>query len=349
MSVGPAPAIPSTSREIHLVGRPTGEPVPEDFAVVETGIPEPAPGQVLIRNSWMSVDPSTRIRMHERSSDYLPPFDLGKPLSGWAVGEVVRSAHPQYPVGQTLLHPYGWREYALARATTLQAASAGPVAVDEKTPERFYVGALGWVGLTSYVGLLDVGELCEGDVVFVSGAAGAVGGLAVQIAKQRGHFVIGSAGSAAKVAYVREELGADLAFCYRDGPVAEQLAAAVPGGIDLYFDNVGGDHLEAALGALRPHGRVVLCGAISTYNETAPPAGPSNLFEAVAKGLTLRGFLARMYVGRMEDFRAEMRAWLAAGAVTYPETVFEGIDSAPRALIAMLAGENLGKVVVHLG
>jgi hypothetical protein len=295
----------------------------------------------------MSVDPSTRIRMGEAASDYLPSFELGEPLSGWAVGEVVASASQRFALGDQVLHPQGWRQYAVLDAAAEPPLGPEPILVDSSTPAKAYVGPLGWVGLTSWVGLLDVAELRDGDVVFVSGAAGAVGSLAVQIAKLRGHFVIASAGSAAKVSYVREELGADLVFSYRDGPVGEQLPALVPGGIDLYFDNVGGEHLEAALAALRPGGRVALCGAISTYNDADKPPGPRNLFEATAKGLTLRGFLARMYAHRMEDFRREMRAGLAA-SIVYPETVFEGLERAPQALIAQLRGENVGKVLVSL-
>jgi NADPH-dependent curcumin reductase CurA len=184
-------------------------------------------------------------------------------------------------------------------------------------------------------------------VVFVSAAAGAVGNLAVQIAKLSGHVVIGSAGSAAKVEFLLQELGCDAAFCYRDGPVGELLRAAAPGGIDVYFDNVGGDHLEAALDSLRPQGRVALCGAISNYNRT-DPRGPSNLFNAVAKGLTLRGFLARMYPDQMEPFREQMRGWLADGKIVYHETLVDGLERAPQALIAQLAGDNVGKVLVSL-
>jgi NADPH-dependent curcumin reductase CurA len=185
-------------------------------------------------------------------------------------------------------------------------------------------------------------------VVFVSGAAGAVGALAVQIAKLAGHTVIGSAGSAAKVAYVRDELGADAAFCYRDGAVADLVRAAAPNGIDVYFDNVGGDHLEAALDSSRVGGRVALCGAISDYNATQPVPGPSNLFNAVGKGLTLRGFMARMYDHRMDAFRREMRGWLAEGRIVYPETIVEGLEQAPRGFIAMLGGRNVGKSLVRV-
>ena len=220
--------------------------------------------------------------------------------------------------------------------------------VDDATPPRAYLGPLSWVGLTSFVGLLDVAELRDGDVVFVSGAAGAVGSLAVQIAKLFGNVVIGSAGSSEKVNYVRDVLGADAAFCYRAGDVRELLRAAAPDGIDVYFDNVGGPHLEAALDALRPGGRVALCGAISAYDTGRPVPGPSRPIAAVTKGLTLRGFMARMYADRMAPFRADMRRWLAEGQIVYPEQVYEGMDQAPRALIDLLAGRNVGKVLVRL-
>jgi NADPH-dependent curcumin reductase CurA len=340
--------LPTTSKEIRLASRPAGEPTPADFELASRRIDEPADGEIVVRNSWMSVDPSARIRMDEAASDYLPSFDLGEPLSGWAVGEVVASAAARFAVGDQVLHPHGWRDYSLLDAGLEPPLGPEPILVDSSTPAKAYVGPLGWVGLTSWVGLLDVAELRAEDVVFISGAAGAVGSLAVQIAKLRGHFVIASAGSPAKVSYVRDELGADVVFSYRDGPVCEQLPALVPDGIDLYFDNVGGEHLEAALTSLRPHGRVALCGAISTYNDAEKPAGPRNLFEATAKGLTLRGFLARMYAHRMEDFRLEMRTALT-DSIVYPETVFEGLERAPEALIGQLRGENVGKVLVSLG
>jgi NADPH-dependent curcumin reductase CurA len=264
------------------------------------------------------------------------------------VGEVVESRSDRFAVGDHVLHRLGWRDYAVLGATSAGRTAPERIEVSDSTPARAYLGPLGWVGLTSYVGLLDVAELRRDDVVFVSGAAGAVGSLAVQIAKLKGHRVIGSAGSADKVAFVRTELGADDAFCYRDGPVAQLLRDAAPDGIDVYFDNVGGDHLEAALDALRTAGRIALCGAISTYNATAPVPGPANLFNAVAKGLTLRGFLARMYAHRMADFRAEMRGWLSEGRIVYRETLFTGLEEAPRGLIALLRGENVGKVLVEV-
>jgi NADPH-dependent curcumin reductase CurA len=340
--------IVTTGREIRLAARPRGHPNEGDFQLCEVPVPAPGPGELLVRNTWMSIDPSTRIRMDAGDSQYLPPFEVGRPLESWAVGRVVDSQAPGIEPGDSVLHPLGWREYALLRAGGPGRTAPTPIEVDDRTPDRLYLGPLSWVGLTSYVGLLDVAELREGDIVFVSAAAGAVGGLAVQIAKLRGHVVLGSAGSAAKVRYVTEELGADVALCYRDGDIRALLRVAAPDGIDVYFDNVGGDHLEAALDSLRGGGRVALCGAISDYNRTEA-VGPRNLFNAVAKGLTLRGFLARMYVHRMDAFHAEMQTWLAEGRIVYPETVFEGLSQAPRALMAQLAGEAVGKVLVRLG
>jgi len=296
----------------------------------------------------MSLDPSTRIRMHAAESDYLPRFELDQPLESWAVGEVVSSRADAFQPGDQVLHPLGWREYAILRADGPGRTAPTPIETDATTPARAFLGPLSWVGLTSYAGLLDVAELREGDVVFISAAAGAVGNLAVQIAKLRGHRVIGSAGSAAKVAYLRETLGCDAAFCYRDGDVGDLLREAAPDGIDVYFDNVGGDHLQAALDVLRPRGRVALCGAISTYNAAGPVPGPSNLFNAVVKGLTLRGFLARMYASRLDEFRREMRGWLAEGKIVYPEQIFTGLEQAPEGMRALLNGENIGKVLVSL-
>lgn len=337
-----------TGREVHLAARPQGEPRPDDFRLVEVEVPMPAEGELLVHNTWMSVDPSMRIRMHESDSSYLPMFQLDRPLEGWAVGEVTASRADGFAVGDTVLHQHGWREYALLSAEAGGRGAPTRIDVDDSTPARAYLGPLGWVGLTSYVGLLDVAELREGDVVFVSGAAGAVGSLAVQIAKIRGHMVIGSAGTAEKVAFVRDELGADAAFSYRDGSVRESLRAAAPEGVDVYFDNVGGDHLEAALDALRVGGRIAMCGAISNYNAIGLVPGPPNLFETVARSLTIRGFLARRYEHRLPEFRRDMRRWLADGRVIYPETVVEGIECAPGALIGLLRGENIGKMLVRL-
>jgi hypothetical protein len=242
-----------------------------------------------------------------------------------------------------VLHQLGWRDYALAPADQVRQVDV------DLAPPQTYLGVLGMTGLTAYVGLLDIAGLREGDVVFVSGAAGAVGSLAGQIAKLRGHTVIGSAGSPEKVAFLTDELGFDAAFDYHDGPVAELLGAAAPNGIDVYFDNVGGEHLEAAIGALHTHGRVAMCGAISGYNATDPAPGPRNLALAVGKRLTLRGYIILDHFDRMADFAREVGAWVGEGKVTWRETVVEGLDNAPGAFIGLLRGENTGKMLVKLG
>ena len=333
--------MPQVSREIRLAARPSGEPKPSDFELAEVEVPEPGPGEVLVRNTWMSVDPYMRGRMTDRPS-YVPPFQVGAPLEGGAVGEVVASSSPGIAPGTIVLHNLGWREHAV-----LPADQATPLDTSAAPPQAF-LGVLGMPGLTAYVGLLDKAGLRDGDVVFVSGAAGAVGSIAGQIAKVKGHTVIGSAGSQEKVAFLKEELGFDAAFDYHDGPVYEQLRAAAPDGIDVYFDNVGGEHLEAAIAAMKPFGRVALCGAISQYNATEPPPGIRNLALAVGKRLTLRGFIVRDHVDRQSDFVRDVGGWLRDGKIHYRETVVEGIEHAPDAFIGLLRGENTGKMLVKL-
>jgi hypothetical protein len=333
--------MPTPSREIQLAARPHGEPRDSDFRLAEVEVPDPGPGEVLIRNSYMSVDPYMRGRMNDAES-YVPPFELDRAMEGGAVGEVLASGAEGLAPGDTVLHQLGWREHALARADRVREVDPGGL-----SPSAF-LGVLGMPGLTAYAGLLDVGGLREGDVVFVSGAAGAVGSLAGQIARLRGHTVIGSAGSAAKVAHVRDDLGFDAAFNYKDGPVAEQLAAAAPEGIDLYFDNVGGEHLEAAIGALRRNGRVAMCGAISVYNATEPAPGPRNLALAIGKRLTLRGFIVTDHAARVGDLIAEVGPLVRDGRIAFRETVVEGLENAPAAFQGLLRGENLGKMLVRL-
>jgi NADPH-dependent curcumin reductase CurA len=330
-----------SSREIQLAARPVGEPKPDDFRVAEVEVGDPGPGEVLVRNQWMSVDPYMRGRMNDTRS-YVQAFALGAPLDGGAVGEVVASNDERFTSGQTVLHQLGWREYAI-----VPADHARPVD-PQLAPVSAYLGVLGMPGLTAYVGLLDIAALREGDVVFVSAAAGAVGSVAGQIAKLRGCRVIGSAGSAEKVTHLREALGFDAAFSYRDGPVRELLAEAAPEGIDVYFDNVGGDHLEAALFAMRDFGRVAMCGAISVYNATEVPPGPRNIALAVSRRLTLRGFIVSDHFDRFPDFAREVGTWVREGKLRYRETVVEGIEHAPEAFIGLLRGENLGKMVVRL-
>jgi len=329
--------MPVTSREIRLAARPRGAPVPEDFALAEVELDDPAEGQVLIRNRFMSVDPYMRPRMNDVKS-YVPPFQLGEPLDGGAVGRVEASRHPDWPEGAWVLHRLGWREWALTDGRGLRAVDPA------LAPVSTALGVLGMPGLTAYVGLLDIGAVAEGETVFVSGAAGAVGSVAGQIAKLRGCRVVGSAGSAEKVAWLRE-LGYDEVFDYHDTDARVALAD----GIDVYFDNVGGPTLEAAIGALRMRGRVVACGSISAYNATETPPGPRNLFLVVTRRLRVQGFIVSDHADRLPAFLADMGSWVRDGAVRYRETVVDGIENAPAAFIGMLAGENVGKMLVRVG
>jgi NADPH-dependent curcumin reductase CurA len=332
----------TSSREIHLAARPHGWPTAETFRLVTVDVPDPGPGQVVIRNQFMSVDPYMRGRMNDGPS-YAPPYEVGKVMHGRAVGEVVSSDDPALPVGRIVLHEAGWREYAVIDGR--HATPVDPAAVPTVSA---YLGALGMPGLTAYVGLLDIAAFQPGDTVFVSGAAGAVGSVVGQIAKARGAArVIGSAGSAAKVSHLHQ-LGFDAAFDYHDGPVMAQLAQAAPDGISVYFDNVGTDHLEAAISSLRPFGRVALCGAISVYNATEAPAAPRNLGMAVGKRLTMRGFIVSDHADRRDAFLADMGDWIRTGQVQVNETIVDGLEHAPDAFLGMLRGENLGKMVVRI-
>jgi NADPH-dependent curcumin reductase CurA len=330
------------SREIHLASRPTGWPTGDNFRLVQVDLPEPGPGEVLVRNLFMSVDPYMRGRMDDARS-YIPPFEVGQVLDGGAIGEVVESRSPDLKPGQLVLHGFGWRDYVVAPAARLRVVD--PALVPTVSA---YLGALGMPGLTAYVGLLDVAEFKAGEAVFVSGAAGAVGSLAGQIAKLRGASrVVGSAGSAAKVEYLLR-LGFDAAFNYKDGPVRELLKKAAPDGIDVYFDNVGGDHLEAAISRLHQHGRVAMCGAVSHYNAVEPPCAPRNLSQAIGKRLTLRGYIVGDHSHRMPDFLAEMGQWLRTGQIRFDETVVDGLENAPDAFLRLLRGGNTGKMLVRL-
>jgi NADPH-dependent curcumin reductase CurA len=331
------------SREIQLVARPRGEPVESDFRMVTAEVPDPGPGQLLVRNLVMSVDPYMRGRMDDLPS-YAPPWKLGEPADGGAVGEVIGSEVAELPVGSLVLHGLGWREYAL-----VPAGKAERVELVAGLPSSSYLGVLGMPGLTAYAGLFEVAGFRAGDSVFVSGAAGAVGSLVGQFARLRGAArVVGSAGSPAKLRFLTEELGFDAAFDYHDGPVPELLRQAAPHGIDVYFDNVGGEHLEAAIDSLRVHGRVALCGAISLYNSTDRSVAPANLALAIIKRLTLRGFLVMDHRQLRSEFREAVTGWLTAGDLVVRETVVDGLERAVPALIGMFQGANTGKMVVRL-
>jgi NADPH-dependent curcumin reductase CurA len=266
------------------------------------------------------------------------------------VGEVVESNAEGFGVGDTVWHAAGWRDYAVVEAGV---AALGGVATLTRldigvAPPQAYLGVLGGNGLTAYAGLFHIADLRDGDVVWVSAAAGAVGSLVAQLAKLRGNRVIGSAGSDAKVAYLLDEVGVDAAFNYRSGPLPELLREAAPDGIDVYFDNVGGDHLEAAIGALRRHGRVAICGAISEYDAAEPPPGPRNLFLTVANDLTIRGFRGSSNVHLLPEMTREVGGWLRDGRLRYRETVVEGLEQAPEALAGLMRGDNTGKTLVHI-
>jgi NADPH-dependent curcumin reductase CurA len=329
-------------RQIVLASRPSGWPTEDNFAVTETGRPELADGQVRVRNLFMSVDPYMRGRMNDTKS-YVPPFQLGEPLQGGAIGSVIESRSPDLAEGDLVLHNLGWRDEAV-----LPARHAQKVAATEGLSPSAYLGVLGMPALTAYVGLLDIAALKPGDVVFVSGAAGAVGSMAGQIAKLKGAArVIGSAGSEEKVGWLRE-IGFDAAFNYKAAPVFGQLRKAAPDGIDLYFDNVGGDHLEASLAVLNTYGRVAMCGAIAHYNATELPAGPHNLGLVITKRLTLRGFIVSDHQDRLPAMIADVSGWLRDGKLFHTETVVDGLDQAPSAFINLLRGHNTGKMIVRL-
>jgi hypothetical protein len=329
--------------EVHLASRPRGEPSPDNFRLTEAEIAEPRQGEVLVRNLFMSVDPYMRGRMNDVKS-YAPPFELDQVMYGGAVGEVIESNSASLSVGESVLHNSGWREFAVGPAELFQKVD--PTAA----PLSRYLGILGMPGLTAYVGLVDIAQFKAPDAVFVSAAAGAVGSAVGQMARLLGAGrVIGSAGSDEKVSLLMEELSFDAAFNYHSGPVSALLADAAPDGIDVYFDNVGGDHLEAAIASLRNDGRVAACGAISVYNATEPPSGPRNMAFIVSKRLTIRGFIVSDHSERRDAFIDKVGAWLREGVLQAPETVVDGLENAPQAFIGMLRGENVGKIVVRIG
>ncbi|MDV6376007.1 NADP-dependent oxidoreductase [Deinococcus arenicola] len=333
----------TVSREIQLAARPQGAPKDSDFTLVERQLGQPGEGEVLVRNLFLTVDPYMRGRMNDVKS-YTPPFALNETMTGGAVGEVITSNADGLKAGDLVLHDAGWRTHALIPAKTARKVDLLP-----SISPSAYLGILGMPGLTAYAGLLEVAAFKEGDVVFVSGAAGAVGSVVGQIARLKGAGrVIGSAGSADKVAHLTEKLGFDTAFNYKDGPVSTLLKEAAPDGIDVYFDNVGGDHLEAALFAFNPFGRAALCGAISQYNATEPASAPRNLALAIGKQLTLKGFIVSSYSHLSAQFAKEVGGWIASGELHYDETVVEGIENMPGAFMGLLDGKNTGKMVVKL-
>ncbi|HEY0790470.1 MAG TPA: NADP-dependent oxidoreductase [Chthoniobacterales bacterium] len=327
------------SREVRLRSRPDAVPVPENFSFETISLPEPGPGEVQVQNLFMSVDPYMRGRMRDRPS-YVPPFQVGKALEGGAVGRVVRSNHERLKVGDTVVSMLGWREAFNAPGDGLQTVDA-----DRLAPEA-YLGTAGMPGMTAYVGLLHVIKIKAGETLFVSAAAGAVGSVVCQVAKIKGATVIGSAGGAEKCAFLRE-IGVDHAVDYKEvDDLTATLSEAAPEGIDAYFDNVGGTHLEAALSVAKPFARFALCGMIAGYN--GQETGPANLIFAVGKRLLLQGFLVSDHTDLRPAFLHEMTTWIQTGKVTSRQTVDEGIEQAPAAFLKLFTGENIGKMLVKL-
>jgi hypothetical protein len=310
-----------------------------NFELREMELPPLDDGMVRVENSWLSVDPYMRGRMNDVKS-YVPPFEVGAPLQGGAVGKVAETRSPHFQVGDTVFHMMGWREQAVAPAAQFNKVPAMGV------PDQQWLGNLGLTGATAYFGLLRVAEAREGDVVFVSAAAGAVGSAVVQIAKAKGMNVIGSAGGEEKCAWVRE-LGADAAIDYKAGPVVKALTAAAPKGIDVYFDNVGGEHLDAAFAAARNRARFAICGMIDNYN-AGPPPSFRYIMRVISARIQVRGFIYTDYLPEMGDFYRDMGGWIAGGQVQSRDTVREGIEATPQAFLDLFTGGNMGKMLVRL-
>jgi NADPH-dependent curcumin reductase CurA len=330
------------NHEIRLKSRPTGVPTPDNFEVAESDVPTPASGQILVRNSYISVDPYMRGRMVDRKS-YAPPFKIGEALQGHAVGQVVASnGNDKLKVGDFVQSMNGWREWYVSAGADVQK-------FEPEVPIQSYLGALGMPGMTAYAGLLRIGALKDGERVFVSAASGAVGSVVCQIAKAKGCYVVGSVGSDEKARYLKS-LGIDSAINYKScGDLNAAVAKAFPEGIDVYFENVGGVHLEAALNNMRPNGRIALCGMIDMYNATELPPGPRNLAMAIGLGLTLRGFIVSNHYDMLADFHRDMAKWAKEGKMKWRETIVDGVENAPKAFIGLFKGDNLGKMVVRVG
>ena len=333
--------MPTRSREIRLAARPRGAPVASDFELAEVELPDPGDGEILVRNTYVSVDPYMRGRMNDTKS-YVPPFALGEPLRGGAVGQIIASRNDRWTEGAWVQHDLGWREAAVLDGRGVRAVDPAVAPVSTS------LGVLGMTGFTAYVGIDDIGGVGEDDTVFVSGAAGAVGSIAAQLARVRGARAIGSAGTPEKVAWL-DELGLDAAFDYRETETRQALRELAPDGIDVYFDNVGGETLEAAIGAMRLRGRIVACGSISRYNATEALPGPRNLFMVVTKRLRMQGFIVSDHADRFPAFLAEVAPLVAEGTIRHRETIVDGIELAPDAFIGMLEGANVGKMLVRVG
>ena len=324
------------SKEVHLVSRPEGLPKPTDFAIVEKTL-EMVPGKILIQNLYMSVDPAMR-----------PPLSNGQTkldeaMGAGAIGKVVESDNDNFPNGTYVSHRFGFREYYLSTGEDLELIKL------EDEPLTTHLHVLGTTGFTAYGGLLVTGELKEGENVFVSAAAGAVGSIVGQIAKIKQCRVVGSCGSDDKVDYLVNELGFDYAFNYKTNSIGKELHISLPEGIDVYFENVGGAHLDAACGQMRPKGRIPVCGMISAYNNKgARSEGVTTLSNMIYNRVTMKGFVVYEFEEMRDQFLSDMRGWISEGKIKYRETIMQGIDQAPNALIGLLEGANTGKMLVQL-
>jgi NADPH-dependent curcumin reductase CurA len=327
------------ARAWHLKSRPQGMPTLDDFELGEIAPAELGDGMIRVRNRWLSVDPYMRGRMNDVKS-YAPPFQVGAPMEGGAVGEVVESKADGFAPGDLVQHMGGWRDEAVVPAGGVHKLP------DLGVPPEQFLGILGITGATAYFGLLDVAEAKPGDIVFVSAAAGAVGSVAVQIAKAKGLTVIGSVGGAEKCEFIRS-LGADAVVDYRAAPILKGLAAAAPDGIDVYFDNVGGDHLDAAFALARNHARFAICGMIQGYNDPTPAAF-RYILRVIAARIRVQGFLVIDYQSRMGEFYRDMGAWIASGVIQSHDTIVDGLEQAPDAFLGLFSGANTGKMLVRL-
>ena len=340
--------MPATAnRRVLLKSRPVGEPKPTDFEIVDAPLPKPGDGEVLIRTIWLSLDPYMRSRMNDVKS-YSAPVELGGVMTGGTVGEVVESRSPAFSPGDFVLSYGGWQTHHVAKASA-QPGPFGPLKLDPKiAPISTALGVLGMPGMTAYVGLYDIGQPKAGETVVVSAAAGAVGSAVGQLAKIRGARAVGIAGSPDKCEYVVKELGFDACVSYRSSDLVAALKDACPKGIDVYFDNVGGDVLKAVLRLVNPFARIPLCGLISQYNATEMPPGP-NWAPVLVNRLTVRGFIVSDHADRLPAFLADASRWVREGRLKYREDIVEGLDQAPRAFIGLLSGKNLGKMLVKVG
>ncbi len=329
------------AREIRLKSRPTGLPEASNFEVATIDLPDPGPGEVLVRNSWMSVDPYMRGRMYDRPS-YVPPFALGEALQGGAIGTVVKSNDPKLQPGDLVESMFGWREAFVSPAAPLMKLPQTGV------PTQAYLGVLGMPGMTAYSGFHRIGQPKAGETVFVSGAAGAVGATVCQIAKIRECSVVATAGTDAKLAWLKS-LGVDQTVNYKTTPsLLKSIQTAAPKGIDIYFDNVGGEHLEVALEVARPFARFIECGMISIYNNTEPTPGPRNMAYIVGKRIRMQGFIVFDFIDMREQFLTDMTQWVQQGRVKWEETVENGVENAPKAFLNLFSGANTGKMLVKL-